>query len=248
MSNQDPTNKIHTLLVSDLHLGSRLSRAEEFYNFLASQQITRHEYKFNQLILLGDIFNDLNFSKFGKFEWKIIGLIRRINDRRSNAKVVWIRGNHDSAIVNLMSQLVGVAVHEEFLCQIGEKKFLVMHGDQFDKWVNDWPYLSKIPTKIYNFIQKVDGKRHHLSRFIKDKSKTWLRINKSVAEGIIKYAKEKQYQVDGVLCGHTHISENFLQDGIMYYNTGCWTGEHDPTYIKISHTGEVEIKEYFSPK
>ncbi|RJO58986.1 UDP-2,3-diacylglucosamine diphosphatase [Candidatus Parcubacteria bacterium] len=247
MNFQNP-NGFHTILVSDLHLGSRLSRSEEFFAFLQSLQQDRFRYKFTQLILLGDIFDDLNFSRFRKFEWKIIGLIRNINDRKSNAKAVWIRGNHDSAIVNLMSQLVGVAVHEEFQWQVGEKRYLAMHGDQFDKWIQNWPKFSKIPSNIYNFIQKFDGKRHHLSRFLKDKSKTWLRINKSVAEGIVRYARSRNYRLDAVFCGHTHIAESFNQDGVVYFNAGCWTGEHAPTYITVSHTSEINITEFKAEK
>ncbi|PIS40648.1 MAG: hypothetical protein COT26_02235 [Candidatus Kerfeldbacteria bacterium CG08_land_8_20_14_0_20_43_14] len=242
--NHQHKNDIHTVLVSDLHLGSRISRSKDFYGFLEDFQVSKNHYGFSQIVLLGDIFDDLNFSKFGKFEWKIIGAIRKINDRRSNAKAIWIRGNHDEALVDLMSHVAGVGVLDEFQWRIGEKQFLAMHGDQFDKWVINWPRLSRIPDWIFNFIQKVDGKYHHFSRFIKQKSKTWLHINEEVAQGVVKYLKEKKITADAVFCGHTHIAEGFLQDGVMYYNTGSWTGEHAPTYITISHTGEVQIKDY----
>jgi UDP-2,3-diacylglucosamine pyrophosphatase LpxH len=43
-----------TLILSDLHLGSEISRAEQATRML-------RENRFRRLILLGDIFSDLNF-------------------------------------------------------------------------------------------------------------------------------------------------------------------------------------------
>jgi UDP-2,3-diacylglucosamine pyrophosphatase LpxH len=45
-----------TLILSDLHLGSEVSRAAETLLLLQS-------VKFRRLILLGDIFADLNFRR-----------------------------------------------------------------------------------------------------------------------------------------------------------------------------------------
>ena len=54
-------NKIHidTIIVSDIHLGSEVSRPSQVIDMLQS-------YKFNRLILLGDIFDDLNFRRLKK--------------------------------------------------------------------------------------------------------------------------------------------------------------------------------------
>jgi UDP-2,3-diacylglucosamine pyrophosphatase LpxH len=119
-----------------------------------------------------------------------------------------------------------------------------MHGDQFDKWVINYPLLVDIPLSIYEFIQKIDGPRHVLSRFLKDKSKKWLRINEEVAKGIIGYVRKTGRHVDAVFCGHTHIAEVISsEDGSpTYYNAGCWTGRDAPTYITISTNGLVRLE------
>jgi UDP-2,3-diacylglucosamine pyrophosphatase LpxH len=45
-----------TLIVSDLHLGSEISRARDALRLLRRE-------RFRRLILLGDIFSDLNFRR-----------------------------------------------------------------------------------------------------------------------------------------------------------------------------------------
>ena len=48
-----------TLILSDLHLGSEVSRASDAVRMLKAAS-------FNRLILLGDIFSDLNFRRLKK--------------------------------------------------------------------------------------------------------------------------------------------------------------------------------------
>jgi len=51
-----------TLILSDLHLGSETSRAGDALRLLK-------ENRFRRLILLGDIFADLNFGRLTKQHW-----------------------------------------------------------------------------------------------------------------------------------------------------------------------------------
>jgi UDP-2,3-diacylglucosamine pyrophosphatase LpxH len=240
------TGVIDTLIVSDVHLGSNVTRANELYNLLKSYMVSDHNYRFRRLILLGDMFDDMNFRRLRKYEWKMLGLIRKMTDEESNAQVVWLRGNHDLELIDLMDHLVGTKVLEEYHWQVGAKRFFAMHGDQFDRWVLIYQPLVNIPVIIYELIQKIDGSNHKLSRFLKDKSKKWLRINEDVARGIINYVIRKGYHIDAVFCGHTHIAEaeQMSDNGLMYYNTGCWTGREAPTYITIALDGTVSLEKY----
>src|SRR4051812_980687 len=77
-----------TLILSDLHLGSELSRAHD-----ARAMLTRNSFR--RLILLGDIFSDLNFGRLTKDHWKFLGLIRKLSNPRRKIEVVWVEGNHD---------------------------------------------------------------------------------------------------------------------------------------------------------
>jgi len=227
-------------------MGSKVTRARELFELLTRFQISDHRYRFDRLILLGDMFDDMNFRRLRKYEWKLLGLIRKMTDDDSNVEVVWLRGNHDLELTDLMTHMVGTPIHEEYRWQVAGKRFLAMHGDQFDKWIVNYPVLSSIPMFIYDLIQKLDGPQHHLSRYLKDRSKKWLHTNEAVARGILNYARSRNLKVDALFCGHTHLADaiHFEAEHVWYYNTGCWTGSHAPTYVVIDEQGEVGLYEY----
>src|SRR5947208_6850986 len=77
-----------TLILSDLHLGSEVSRAEEALRMLRAN-------RFHRLILLGDIFSDLNFGRLTKPHWKFLSYIRKLSNPKRGVQVVWVEGNHD---------------------------------------------------------------------------------------------------------------------------------------------------------
>jgi metallophosphoesterase superfamily enzyme len=60
-----PAQVYDTLILSDLHLGADMSRAREALRVLQENQYRR-------LILLGDIFADLNFGRLKKEHWKFL--------------------------------------------------------------------------------------------------------------------------------------------------------------------------------
>ena len=89
-----------TILVSDLHLGSETSRAREATLFLRAAM-------FNRLILLGDIFCDLNFRRLKKEHWQFLSLIRKLSNPKRGIEVVWVEGNHDRGQGQVVWQAAG---------------------------------------------------------------------------------------------------------------------------------------------
>src|ERR1051326_5477928 len=96
-----------TVILSDLHLGSETSRAK------AALQMLK-ETSFRRLILLGDIFSDLNFRRLKKEHWQFLGYIRKLSNPKRGVEVVWVEGNHDVGLTQVMSHLVGVRVYQEY--------------------------------------------------------------------------------------------------------------------------------------
>src|SRR3954447_10698767 len=76
----------NTVILSDLHLGAETSRAREATRVLK-------ENRFERLILLGDIFADLNFARLTKEHWKFLGYIRKLSNPKRNIEVVWVEGS-----------------------------------------------------------------------------------------------------------------------------------------------------------
>lgn len=68
------TESMKSLILRDLHLGSRDSLAEEVQHILEAEQ-------FDRLILLGDIFADLDFSRLSSPQWELIGCIAGPSNR-----------------------------------------------------------------------------------------------------------------------------------------------------------------------
>jgi UDP-2,3-diacylglucosamine pyrophosphatase LpxH len=201
------------------------------------------QYTFNRLILLGDIFDNLNFARLKKEHWGLLSVVRKLSNPKRKTKVVWVEGNHDDGLAEIMSHLIGIEVFKEYSWRLNGKKFLAIHGHQFDRFLNENVIISNIASFIYDRIQRWGSEKQTVARFLKSKSKGWLRLAKKVADGAAEYAKHKKANV--VICGHTHQENKYEypEKGITYYNSGCWT-DIPSSYILIYENGEVEIK-YF---
>ncbi|MGE5734652.1 MAG: hypothetical protein ACM34E_06145 [Acidobacteriota bacterium] len=70
-----------TVILSDLHLGSEVSRPKAALQALRTMS-------FRRLILLGDIFCDLNFRRLKKEHWQFLSYIRKLSNPKRNVEVV----------------------------------------------------------------------------------------------------------------------------------------------------------------
>ena len=222
-----------TLIISDLHLGSGLSRAEDAHRLLKS-------VVFRRLILLGDIFCDLNFGRLKRKHWELLSYIRKLSNPKRNVEVVWVEGNHDRGLTDVMSHLVGVQVYQEYLWNFAGRRYLAIHGHQFDRFLINNAALSAMGEFLHVQIQKLSSERKGLAKFIDRQNSKWLRLSPKVASGALAHARLRGAQV--VFCGHTHDAMQAEKDGIRYFNSGCWTND-DATYIVVDHSG-VQIRRY----
>src|SRR5919108_4279673 len=147
----------HTLVISDLHLGSETSRAADALRALKSIQ-------FRQLILLGDIFCDLDFARLKKDHWRFLSYIRKLSNPKRGIKVVWVEGNHDRGLSRVLSHLVGVKVYQEYMWDYRGKRHLAIHGHQFDRFLVRNALLSIVGSFIYLALQKLDARSLRLVR------------------------------------------------------------------------------------
>ncbi len=225
-----------TLILSDLHLGSEISRAEQATRML-------RENRFRRLILLGDIFSDLNFGRLTKPHWKFLSYIRKLSNPRRGIEVVWVEGNHDRGLSNIMSHLVGVKVYQEYEWEFEGRLHLAIHGHQFDRFAVNNLLLSTVGTLLHLQLQKLDFKGKAFSRFLDRLNARWLRLSAKVASGAIAHARVRQ--ADRVFCGHTHQAQSCEREGVAYYNSGSWT-DFPPTYLTVD-SGGVCIHEFREP-
>lgn len=222
---------VDTIIISDLHLGAKVARARQVLETLA-------RYSFRRLILNGDVFDDLNFKRLKADDWKFLSYVRKMSHPRHNVDVVWVIGNHDGGVADVLSHLLGVAVHEEYVFEVAGQKHLAIHGHQFDRWVRNRVVITAIATALYTMLQAVDRKRR-VSRWVKRTSKKLLRMGDAVGTAATKHGKHR-HDVDCVHCGHTHIPHESIINGIRYINSGSWT-DSPSQYVTITVDGVVTI-------
>jgi len=225
-----------TLILSDLHLGADMSRAREALRVLRENQYRR-------LILLGDIFADLNFGRLKKEHWKFLGFIRKLSNPKRNVEVVWVEGNHDHGLAQIMSHLVGVRVYQEYQWEYQGLRHIAVHGHQFDGFVVSNVTVSYyIGTLLYLQLQKWDSKNKTVTRFLDRLNTRWLRLSPKVAEGALSHARH--HHAARIFCGHTHaaLHQHDQEHGVDYFNCGAWIDAR-PTFITVGEDG-VQIHEY----
>jgi UDP-2,3-diacylglucosamine pyrophosphatase LpxH len=221
---------MRTVILSDLHLGSRNCHAEELLDVLQREPCDR-------LILNGDTVNGLNLKKFSKQHWAILEHLRQVGRSR---EMILVRGNHDYdhfvhapgangngfSDRDVLPALLGVPMHEEYRLDIGGQPYLVLHGDRFDPTLN-YPVVTEVADWCYQVTQKVNKK---LAKWLKKKSKRWGGVLEWVRGQASLYARKQGYA--GVLTGHTHFADDARVGETHYVNSGCWT-ELPCAYITI---------------
>jgi len=218
------------IVISDLHLGSDVCQARLLEEFL-----TWAVDHCRELVINGDIFDDLNFKRLNKRHFACLKIIRRNTDR-GDLRVVWVRGNHDGP-ADIVSHIVGVEILDEYVFSNGQVSLLILHGDQFDTIITDYPWLTAIACRIFYFIQK--WMPHRTARFIRRISKRWQRNSQLIERRASEYAASRGFSY--VTCGHTHLPLVAHENGVTYINSGTWT-EVPPCPFVVVDGPEIRLE------
>lgn len=235
-----------TVIISDLHLGSTYSRSEDISNFL-------DKIKCETLILNGDIIDGWALKRGNAWTQEHMKCIRKIMKKSNKTKIYWVRGNHDDFLYDFIPLTLGninVVEHME-LNAINGKKYLVLHGDIFDVFINKMKWLAKIGSvgydftlwlnKWYNKYRTFRGKEYFsLSQKIKDSVKSATNFIGDFENHMVNHSKSLNF--DGVICGHIHKAEIRNINGIEYMNSGDWVESN--TALVEHLNGKWEIITY----
>ena len=232
-----PNTKIDTLIISDLHLGAPVGKARKVSALLQN-------LKFKRLILLGDILDDAGFSYLKDTDHQLLFLIKELSAPQKDLEIVWISGNHDRHLGNMVSRHTGLKIKNHFIWEHRGKRFAAIHGDQFDSFITNNSRVDRFAHSIFLFLQHLDSKGRHIIKYI-DRTNAFIRrLSKKVSSGAIAYARNNQ--ITHIFCGHTHLPmQKIHHDGdspVHYTNVGCWT--HTPsTFAVIDDNGDIAIEE-----
>lgn len=212
------------IITSDWHIGSKVCEYDKLIYFL--KHITT-----DVLILNGDIIDIDHTKRLNKKDWEILSLLRKMS---KNTKIIYIRGNHDSNVSKTLSDLLGFEHCESYELNIANKRVAVVHGDEFDFFINKFWFITEVATKIYHWIQRFSTKKQVLARSLKRKSKRFIKCCDNIKKGAINYCTIKHYDV--IICGHTH----FKEDNENYKNCGCFT-EAECSFISINKNDKIKL-------
>ena len=243
--------KYQTIIISDLHLGTKDSKAEEFIEF-----IEKHPTEL--LILNGDIIDGWALNrgaKWKKYHTKVISRLLKLSNK---TKIIWIRGNHDEFIQEFIDSSFGnIEIKEDYVLQFSEHVeydiwrrhcFYVFHGDVIDVFITKYKWLSKIGSVGYDFALWLN---RWYNRYRKWRNLPYQSISQKIKEGVkqatmyindfettaLKMAEKKG--CDGVICGHIHQPENRIINGKHYLNSGDWI--ENMSAILIDEKGNIRL-------
>ncbi|MFR9553240.1 MAG: UDP-2,3-diacylglucosamine diphosphatase [Rikenellaceae bacterium] len=224
---QEERKKYKTIVISDVHLGSKWSAAKEATRFIKQNSC-------ENLILCGDIIDGWAILRGSSQKWKRrhTNFISAILDLSLTTKVTYIRGNHDDFLDRLMPlDFLNISVKEDMIYESCGKKYHVHHGDIFDSVTSRMGWISKLGDIGYSVLlwyNRIHNRRRirkglpyeSFAKKIKHKVKSKVSSISNFETQITDLARSKG--CDGVICGHIHHPEITDMNGIKYLNSGDW--------------------------
>lgn len=242
--------RYRTICISDVHLGFRGCSAEYLLSFLRS---TECEY----LYLVGDIIDIWSMRKRPFWPQAHNDVVRTILGKaKYGTKVIFVPGNHDELLRDYDGMAFGnisiadQAVHE----RADGRRFLVLHGDQFDAVVRSSKALALIGSAMYEWLLRANRLTNYarrklgfpywsLSAFLKHKVKNATRYISNFERAVAYEAS--RLGVDGVICGHIHRPEISTIGDVLYCNCGDWVEsctalvEHPDGTFEVLHWSDT---------
>jgi UDP-2,3-diacylglucosamine pyrophosphatase LpxH len=234
------------VFISDVHLGTKGSKAEMLNAFLADATC-------EQLYLVGDIIDGWRLRKSWFWDRHHDAVLRTIlRHARHGTKVVYIPGNHDEmmrAWLPMGLEIAGIKLMEETVHVTADgQKLLVIHGDAFDSVVRYAKFLAHLGDHAYTAALVANrwfnwGRRHlgypywSLSAWLKRQVKEAVKFIDSFEVALAQEARNRT--MDGVICGHIHHAEMRMIGDIRYFNTGDWV--ESCTALVEHHDGRFEL-------
>jgi UDP-2,3-diacylglucosamine pyrophosphatase LpxH len=204
-----------TLVISDLHIGSKGCKTDEILELLKDESYLRY-------ILVGDIIDGWLFKKYKKFSYQHTRVIRRLLKLSKDKEIIWISGNHDEFLRKYTPiELGNIKVVDEFI----ENGIWFCHGDKYDGIIK-MHWLGMLGSIGYDMAIVIDrflkkfNKKTSLSKFLKDNVKAAVSFLVDYENEMCRQAKKRNCHT--VVCGHIHTPVDKMVNGIRYINTGDW--------------------------
>ncbi len=235
-----------SVFVSDIHLGTGFSKAEQFLEFLKSVECENFYF-------VGDIIDGWAIKR--KFKWKqshsdVIQKVLRM--ARKGTHVYFVAGNHDEFLRPFLPLQLGNNLHvaNEFAYNAGNgKRYLVTHGDFFDSVTMTKKWLAVLGDIGYDMLLHINAvvawirrrmgikKYWSLSQYVKDNVKSSVSFINDFEGVLAQHVRHHDY--DGVICGHIHKASLRRIGTIEYMNCGDWVESCSAVVEHLDGTFEI---------
>jgi UDP-2,3-diacylglucosamine pyrophosphatase LpxH len=236
--------RYRALFLSDIHLAARACRSEDLLSFLKAHDAST-------IYLVGDVIDFWRLRRGPSWRPSQTQAVRELLAKaQSGSRLVYIPGNHDHEIRAFAGTMLGPfeirlrAVHGT----ADGRRFLVIHGDEFDAVINNAHWLAVLGDIAYdiaagantvlNWFRRALGLPYwSLSAFLKYRVKRAVSYAGDFEQKLATAAREAG--AAGVICGHIHHAAMHVVDGIDYVNTGDWV--ESGTAVAEHADGRLEI-------
>ena len=233
-----------TIFISDIHLGTRGCKAELLADFLARNCC-------RTLYLDGDIIDGWQLKR--RWYWNdaharvVHEILRKVDE---GTRVVFVPGNHDEFLRPYCGRTyAGIEVTREAIHETADgRRFLVIHGDQFDGVVNFAKWLAHLGAFAYDRALQLNELLHRLRRLLGFpywSLSAWLKhAVKDAVEYVCRFEEAiaqaaELHGLDGVVCGHIHQAQIRRIGRVLYLNDGDWV--ESCTALVEDARGHLEI-------
>ena len=217
------------LVISDLHLGTYGSEADEVLAYLDTIDA-------DKIVINGDFVDIMLFNK--RF-WPSshMKVIKYFLDLISQGKeIYYVTGNHDELMRKFLNfKIQNFKIVNQVVLDTTEGKVWMFHGDVFDFSIQTG-WLTKLAGFLYDYMimfnswinkkimRPLGRKRLNFSKTIKANVKTAVQYFANFEIKAAEIAQKNGYKY--VVCGHIHTPkiESFDINGeeIIYMNSGDW--------------------------
>lgn len=233
-----------TIFISDVHLGTRASQAPFLIDFLSKNDADTY-------YLVGDIVDFWRIKRGAIWPQAHNDVLQKLLYKvRQGARMVFIPGNHDEGLRDYCgTQFGGIEIRRNAIFEtVDGKRYLVMHGDEFDVVVRYARWLAFLGDRGYqftlalnyplNFIRRRLGLGYwSLSAYLKGRVKSAVNFIGDFENSLSEEAARQK--VDGVICGHIHRAASKQIHNVHYVNTGDWV--ESATAFVEHHDGTLEL-------
>jgi len=229
--------------ISDVHLGTRGSKADEVLSFL------RH-HEFETLYVVGDLIDVWSLRRGIYWPQSHNDVLQKLlRAARKGTRLIYIPGNHDEFVCEYLGEFGNITVQQRAIHTTADgNRLLVIHGHELDTVVQNARWLAYFGDVGYqfllhlnrplNFFRRLFGLGYwSLSAYAKRRVKSAVNYVGKFEESIVRYAADEN--VHGVLCGHIHAPVIKPIGPVTYYNCGDWV--ESCSAIVEHESGRIEL-------